>query len=133
MADMNTPANITDAEWLVMRVLWEQDSATASDITAAVRRERTVSAQTVKTLLRRLIDKRIVDYEIDPDDSRVYHYRALISRDEAIKQKSAAFISQVYQSDVGGFLAHFVENSDLSEDELVRLQRKVAKQLGKKS
>lgn len=132
MAGMKTLANITDAEWLVMRALWDRDSATASMITEAVRRERPVSAQTVKTLLRRLVDKRLVGYEADPDDSRVYHYRALITWDDAVKQKSAAFISQVYQSDVGGFLAHFVENGGLSDEELLRLQQTVAKRLDKK-
>ncbi len=126
---MEKPGNITDAEWLVMRVLWEEGSATASHITATLSREREVSAQTVKTLLRRLVDKRLVAYTVDPDDSRVYHYRPLIGKDEAVRQKSEAFVSQVYQRDVGGFLAHFVENGGLSKSELERLRELVAKRL----
>lgn len=130
---MDTPGNITDAEWLIMRALWDKGSATASEITAEVRRERDVSGQTVKTLIRRLIDKRIVGYAIDPDDSRVYHYRPLVRKDEAVRRKSAAFVSHIYQSDVGGFLAHFVENSGLSEEELLRLQQIVTKKLKEES
>ena len=126
---MNMPGNITDAEWLIMRALWDKGSATASEITAVVRREREVSSQTVKTLIRRLIDKHVVGYAIDPGDSRVYHYRPLIRRDEAVRQKSEAFVSQVYQNDLGEFLAHFVENGDLADDELVRLQHIVRKRL----
>lgn len=112
-----------------MRVLWDKGSATASEITSVMRRERDVSAQTIKTLIRRLVDKHIVGYAIDPDDSRVYHYRPLIRKDEAVRQKSEAFVSQVYQNDAGEFLAHFVENSGLSEDELMRLQQIVKKKL----
>ncbi len=112
-----------------MRVLWDLGSATISQIVAAVLQEREVSPQTIKTLLRRLIDKHLVAYAVDPNDSRVYHYRPLIRKDEAVRQKSEAFVSQVYQSNVGEFLAHFVENSGLSEDELARLQYIIKKKL----
>ncbi len=129
---MDKSSHITDAEWLIMRALWDLGSATASQIVAMVKRERDVSTQTVKTLLRRLIDKHFVAYAVDPNDSRIYHYRPLIRKEEAVKQKSEAFVSQVYQSNVGEFLAHFVENSGLSEDELMQLQLLVKKKLNEK-
>lgn len=129
---MNNSANITDAEWLIMRVLWEEETATASHITATLSREREVSPQTVKTLIRRLVDKGLVAYTVDAEDSRVYHYRPTIGKDEAVRRKSEAFVHQVYQSDVGGFLAHFVENGGLSKSELERLRQLVAKRLDEK-
>lgn len=129
---MKTPDNITDAEWGIMLVLWDMGSATISELAARVRRGREVSVQTVKTLVRRLIDKKIVGYAIDPGDSRVYHYRPLIRKEEAIRQKNEAFVAQIYQDNVGDFLAHFVENAGLSEDELLRLQRLVKKRLDSK-
>ena len=127
--------NITDAEWLVMRALWDADTDaddgadTISALTAAVRRERDVSIQTVKTLLRRLIDKNLVGYVVDKNDARIYHYHPRIRKDEAVKQKSDAFLSQIYQNDAGEFLAQFVENSGLSKEELLRLRRAVEKKL----
>lgn len=48
-----------------MRVLWDLGSATISQIVAAVQQERDVSPQTIKTLLRRLIDKHLVAYAVD--------------------------------------------------------------------
>ncbi len=123
---------ITDAEWLIMLALWEKGSATASEITDSVRRERDVSGQTVKTLIRRLVDKKCVAYAIDPDDSRVYHYRALIRKEDAVRRKSEEFVSKVYQKNAGELLAHFVEHSGLSEDELLRLQSIVKRKLGEK-
>lgn len=129
---MDKPVNITDAEWGIMRILWDSGSATISEIASLAKREREVSTQTIKTLLRRLIDKQCVGYAIDPKDSRVYHYRPLLRRDDAVKQKSEAFAAQVFRSDVGELVAHFVENGELSEDELVRLQRMVAKKLKRK-
>ena len=130
---MRKSADITDSEWVIMRVLWDRGSATASEITASVKRERDVSPQTIKTLIRRLVDKHIVGYAIDPDDSRVYHYRPLIRKEDAVRRKSETFAAQVYQNNVGDLVAHFVENSGLTEEELLQLQRVVKKKLtGKK-
>ncbi|MCD8349346.1 MAG: BlaI/MecI/CopY family transcriptional regulator [Planctomycetaceae bacterium] len=126
---MNKPANITDAEWNIMLVLWDKGSATISEITATVKRDRDISTQTIKTLIRRLIDKELVGYAIDPHDARIYHYRPLVRKEEAVEKKSDAFIAQVYQSKVGDLIAHFVEKGDLSEDELVSLQSMLKKKL----
>ncbi len=126
---MPKPANITDAEWNIMLVLWDRGSATVSEITGDVKQDRDVSTQTVKTLIRRLIDKGLVGYAIDPHDSRIYHYRPLVRKEEAVEQKSDAFVAQVYQSRVGDLIAHFVEKGDLSEDEVRRLQSMLKKKL----
>lgn len=126
---MRKSGEISEAEWLVMLALWDAGSATAAEITDAVRRSRDVSGQTVKTLIRRLIDKGFVGYSIDPDDSRVYHYRALIRKDEAVRRKSDAFVSQVYGKNAGDLVAHFVESGGMSEDELLRLQLLVKRKL----
>ncbi|MCC8179379.1 MAG: BlaI/MecI/CopY family transcriptional regulator [Planctomycetes bacterium] len=130
---MDKSAHITDAEWLIMRALWDQGSATTAEITAAVKRERDVSTQTVKTLLRRLIDKDLVGFTVDADDSRIYHYQPRIEKTDAVRQKSDAFLSTVYQSNVGEFITSFVENSGLSKEELLQLRKIVTKKLHQQS
>ncbi len=127
--------NITDAEWLVMQALWDADTDadagadTISALADAVRRERDVSIQTVKTLLRRLIDKNLVRYAVDRNDARIYHYHPLIRKDEAVQRKNEEFISRIYRNDAGEFLAQFVESGGLSKEELLRLRRAVEEKL----
>lgn len=120
--DMRKTNNITEAEWPIMRVLWERGSATAAEIVDAVTRERDVSMRTVKTLLRRLVAKKAVAYAIDSDDSRIYHYRPLLEKNAAIREKNESFLSQVYQNKIGDLLTHFVKNEDLSREEMIALQ-----------
>jgi BlaI family penicillinase repressor len=119
--------NITEAEWPIMRVLWEHESATAAEIVGAVTGERDVAMRTVKTLLRRLVAKKAVSYDVDPGDSRIYHYRASITKDEAIQTKNRDFLASFYQDNVGELLARFVGDTDLSDGQIAELQKALDK------
>jgi BlaI family penicillinase repressor len=114
--------NITEAEWPIMRVLWTNGSATAAEIVDAVTGERDVAMRTVKTLLRRLIAKKAVAYAIDPEDSRIYHYRAVIKKDEATRTKNRNFLASFYQNNIGELLTHFVNDASLTDREIAELQ-----------
>ena len=129
---MKKANNITESEWPIMRVLWERGSATAAEIVTVVTGERDVAMRTVKTLLRRLVAKEAVAYAIDPVDSRIYHYRPLIRKEAAVREKSDGFLAQIYQNRVGDLLAHFVEDSGLTEEELSALGDIVQKKLKEK-
>ncbi len=120
---MKTSHNITEAEWPIMRVLWENGSATAAEIVDAVTGERDIAMRTVKTLLRRLVAKHAVAYAIDPDDSRIYHYRAVIKKDEAIQTKNRNFLANFYQNNVGELLGYFVGETALSDEQITELQQ----------
>jgi len=113
-----------------MEVLWGRESATAAEIVAEVVRDRPVAMRTVKSLIRRLIAKRMVGFTIDGHDSRVYHYRPLISKREGVEHKNRSLLDLVYNNDVGELLANFVRNADLSRSEIEQLQRLLKEKQG---
>ena len=49
---------MSPAEWKVMRIVWRLEPCAARDVVAAAREAHGWSPSTVKTLLRRLVDKR---------------------------------------------------------------------------
>ncbi len=118
---------ITEAEWPIMEKLWKNATATAAEIVEEVTRNRPVAMRTVKTLLRRLVAKDAVGYEVDPRDSRVYHYRALVTREEALARKNVNFLDQLYGSSVSEMLSHFIQTSDLSREEIEDLKAVLAR------
>ncbi len=120
---MSKQHNITEAEWPIMRVLWESGSATAAEIVDAVTSERDIAMRTVKTLLRRLIAKKAVAFAIDPDDSRVYHYRAIIKKDDAMRTKNRNFLDSFYQNNISELLGHFLGDADMSAEQIADLQK----------
>ncbi|HXI87635.1 MAG TPA: BlaI/MecI/CopY family transcriptional regulator, partial [Parvularculaceae bacterium] len=68
---------ITEAEFEVMDVLWGEAPLAAADVAARLHEKKRWSAQTVKTLLSRLVEKGAAGAE---PEGRRYLYRPLVTR-----------------------------------------------------
>ncbi len=119
---MKKKIGITESEWMVMKVLWDKKSAMASEIVEAITKEKKTSDRTVKTLIRRLIAKSAVSYEVDKQDMRVYHYSATVTKDECVSSKSNEFLNLIFGSNAFDLLTHFTSNSRLSKEEIEELE-----------
>ena len=63
---MKTIPRISDAEWEVMRVVWEREPCSASDIIAALnQRDTGWHPKTVKAFLNRLVKKKALGFKLD--------------------------------------------------------------------
>ena len=127
---MNKKGRITEAEWPIMEFLWERESATAAHIVERVSQTRTGSVRTIKALIHRLVRKNMVAFTVDDRDSRVYHYRALVGREDGVREKNQTILNMVYAGKVGDLLTHFVDEAGLDageiDDLLSRLEKKKA-------
>lgn len=113
---------ISGAEWGVMKALWESEvSMTSAEIVSRVKSERDRSPRTIKTLLQRLVAKGFVAYTVDSADSRVYHYSPKVTEEECMQKENRDFVSQYYNGDVGGMLARFIGDNDLTEEQIKSL------------
>ena len=112
---------ISDAEWAVMRAVWERSPITTSEVVAAVAAVRGWKPKTVHTLLRRLIDKGALSFE---KAGREYAYTPLVGERECQMAESRTFLSRVFGVDeVAPFLAAFVEREQLNAEEIEELKR----------
>jgi BlaI family penicillinase repressor len=116
---------ISDAEWEVMRVVWERHPVDAATVVKAVRNGRDWSGQTVKTLLSRLVAKGALDYDVD---GKRYLYRPLVSEEEGIRHASRSFLDRVFGGAVRPALLHFVSEAELSPDEIEELKRRLGEE-----
>jgi BlaI family penicillinase repressor len=110
---------ISDAEWDVMKVLWERGAAPAADVVAALAGHKDWSPRTVKTLLNRLVRKGALEYEVN---GRHYLYRARVARDACVRRETRSFLSRVFDGAAAPSLARFIEAADLSGAELRQLR-----------
>ena len=78
--------------------------------------------RTVKTLIRRLMAKKAVDFRVDERDSRIYHYRALVSKEDIVGSKGSNFMGLVYGNDPLEMLTGFVTDAKLSKAEIEKLE-----------
>jgi BlaI family penicillinase repressor len=112
--------SISEAEWDVMKVVWDHEPVAASDVADKLAAERQWHPQTVKTMLTRLVGKGALTYK--PEGKR-YLYRAKISRDACVRQESRSFLSRVFDGSVTPAVVHLLTHSKLSDDELKQLRR----------
>ncbi|KPF64291.1 CopY family transcriptional repressor [alpha proteobacterium AAP81b] len=110
---------ISDAEAAVMDVLWTDSPLTAQQVVKRVPSERGWSANTVKTLLARLVAKRAVAHE--PDGGR-YLYRPLMARGDYVAGESRRLVDRFFGGQVTLLVAHLAEREALGPAEIAEIE-----------
>ena len=106
--------NISDAEWEVMGVLWDEAPLSSYRIVERLRDSTDWNPKTIKTLLSRLVKKGFLDYETEANR---YLYFPTVSRKDSIREESRSFLDRVFRGDSASMLLHFVKSVELSADE----------------
>jgi BlaI family penicillinase repressor len=114
-----TLPRIADSEWRVMQVLWEHGPRTANDIVKALAGEVKWKARTIKTLIGRLVKKGAV--KVTAEGYR-YQYTAAVDESECIRSETKSFVQRVYQGGMSPALAAFLEDAELSAEDIEELQ-----------
>ena len=128
---------ISDAEWEVMKVVWDHGPLTAGDVVRHLSALRDAGAgsgggepawapRTIKTLLSRLVKKRAVEVKASPDGKK-FLYRPRVSREECVRQESRTFLSRVFGGAAAAMLLHFVDETPLTAEELAQLKKLLAR------
>lgn len=117
--DTNSPPSLSNAEWEVMKPVWDQGPLPARDIYAALPDGHGWAYKTVKTLLSRLVAKGALEYE---QVGNAYVYRAVYSRERMTSKEVSGFLDRVLDGALEPVLARFIETTDLSEDEIAKLR-----------
>jgi len=111
---------ISDAELVVMKVVWEKAPVTASQVVETLENRRHWKPKTIHTLLRRLARKGALDYE---KLGRAHHFRPLVDAAEYAHAAGRSFLRSFFDGEVAPFLACFLEREKLSKEEIEELRR----------
>jgi BlaI family penicillinase repressor len=111
---------LSPAEWEVIKTLWDDGPLDARGVFAALPSESQWAYQTVKTLLSRLVAKGAVDYD---QVGNSYLYRAAVPREEMTRQEVRSVFDRVVGAAVSPVLAHFIDEAELSDEDIRQLQR----------
>ena len=110
---------ISDAEWEVMNVLWQESPRSASEVADAICERMKWHPKTVKTLLGRLVRKGALRYR---EEGNRYLYTPVLPRDRYVAAESRSFVDRVFGGDATPALLHIVETMDLSEEDMKELR-----------
>ncbi len=110
---------LSDAEWIVMNLIWDSQPTEASDVITALASDNNWSDATVKTMLHRLAKKGALTTE---QIGKKYRYTTAVGRSACVQKASRSFVERVFGGDSTPALLHLVKNAKLSEDELAQLR-----------
>jgi len=120
MMIMNESSKITEAEWNVMRVLWDKGPVTSSEIVEILKPTTQWSTTTIYTLINRLVNKKAVAIKEGSSPNLCY---ALISKNELRKKENESFLKKVYDGSLNLMLANIVESEPFSDKEIEELKK----------
>ncbi|WP_158885924.1 BlaI/MecI/CopY family transcriptional regulator [Rhodanobacter sp. L36] len=111
---------ISEAESVVMDVLWREAPRSAEDILSEVGPAQNWQEGTVKSLLNRLLRKNAVRAE---RDGRRYLYTPLLTRQQYVLQESKGLLDRLFGGRVAPLVAHFSEHRKLSKKDIAELRK----------
>jgi BlaI family penicillinase repressor len=117
---MKKAIRITEAEWEVMAVVWDRPPVAASTVVEALEHRKQWTLATVRTLLRRLVNKGALRQE---SEGKRYLYTPLISMAECARQESESFLDRVLGRAPSEAILHLVKRAELSREDIQELRR----------
>ncbi len=111
---------ISEAESVVMDVLWRRHPLGAEDVVAELADSRHWQEATIKTLLNRLLNKGAIAAE---RDGRRYLYSPLLKREAWVLEESRGLLDRLFDGRVAPLVAHFSEQRKLSRKDIAELRK----------
>ena len=102
-----------------MKIIWDQKSCASRDVVEAAQINEGWAASTVKTLLRRLVDK---GYLKTTQIGNCFVYRPAQSIQAQLKKTADSLLDIAKEGTMGSVIAYMVSNSSLSASEVSELR-----------
>ena len=116
----NPIPEISDAEWDVMKVVWDHGPLASGEVVRHLADERHWKPRTIKTLLARLVRKGAVSMS-EADGKHLYAAR--VARDALARREAKGFLARVFDGAVAPALVHFIQESELSPQQIQELKK----------
>lgn len=111
---------ISEAESVVMDVLWARSPLGADEVAQALAGRQDWQDATIKTLLNRLLNKGAIRAE---KDGRRYLYSPLVKREDWVLAESRGLLERLFDGRVAPLVAHFSAHRKLSKKDVAELRK----------
>ena len=116
---MKNVPRISEAEWVVMQVLWRKSGLTANEIVQALAGKVHWNPRTIRTLINRLLKKGAIRFD---KEGREYRYEPTVSEEQCTRSERLSFLGRVYRGATKPMLAAFLEDAKLSKKDIAELK-----------
>jgi BlaI family penicillinase repressor len=116
---------LSRSEMEVMKFLWARGQAAARDVQEAFLTKKGWAANTVRTFLRRMVEKGWLRYE---QIGNSYLYKPAVTRTKATRGVLSSVIGEMFDGGLSPVISLLGETPSLSEEEIRALERVVREQ-----
>lgn len=116
----DTNCKISDAEWVIMKVLWKESPQTTTKIIETLSKETNWNPKTIHTLIARLVKKNALGID---KNSGQYKYFPLVTKEECIQEETGSFIQKIYEGSIYNLVANFIHDEKISAEEMEDLKK----------
>lgn len=110
---------ISDAEHMVMEVLWQEAPMTATEVAERLADRQGWTLTTVKTLLSRLLAKGALATETE---GRKFIYRPLMARTDYVARESRRLVDRLFGGKLSPLVAHLAGQEALSAEDIAEIE-----------
>lgn len=110
---------LSPSEWKVMKIVWERKSCAARDVYEVAGQAHGWSPSTVKTILRRLVEK---GFLTTTQVGNSFLYRPARPALKSLCRAADSLLDNALEGTTGPLLAYMVKKSRLSHEEIEQLQ-----------
>ena len=114
---------ISEAESVVMELLWRRSPLAADEVVAALADAQDWQEATIKTLLNRLLKKHAIRAR---KDGRRYLYAPVLKRADWVQRESEGLLERLFGGRIAPLVAHFSEHRKLSRKDIAELRKLIA-------
>lgn len=115
---------ISQSEWVIMDVVWDNFPLSARDIIDILKDQTTWNEKTIHTLISRLEKKKVI---IADKSTGVKIFSPLLTREQCIKEKTNSLIKNVFGGSKKMLITNFLSECKWTPDEIEELKQLVSK------
>ena len=111
--------DLSRAEWEIMKVVWDGGALAARDICAGLPKDQQRANATVRTLLRRMVNKGWLTYQ---QIGNSYLYRPKVTENVAVAAAVKDFTKRVLRNNISTFIDQYAGTKKLGADDVKKLK-----------
>ena len=120
---------MTEAEWEIMRIVWDQEPCAAGSVQEALAKCKDWAYSTVKTTMDRMVDKGFLQI------TRIRNlqlFQSCMSQSEARRAEFQKMLKRAFDGALTPLMEFLIEHEGISDEEAAQLRRLVDKKGRKK-
>lgn len=120
---------LTQAEWEIIAAVWEHEPCAAPTVQEALEKKKGWSYSTVKTLMDRMVKKRL----LRPERIRnLILYRSAVTRQQAQRREIMRTVKRAFDGALTPMMQFMLDSGKLSKNELDDLEKMIQQKKEKK-